>query len=141
MSTPPSTPPNKFVMPQRVADVEKLSANNDTAIRELTARFDRLPPRGEKGETGPKGERGERGADCICKNGRDGKDSTVSWSRRPARSSWQRLRLQDRTRRAATLNRREFLGTVTRRVRTFATDRTRTSGDGQRPARPKQKGC
>ena len=48
MSTPPSTLPNKYVMPQRVADVEKLAANCDTAIRELTARFDRQPPRGER---------------------------------------------------------------------------------------------
>ncbi len=71
MSIPPSTLPNKFVMPQRVADVEKLAANCDTAIRELTVRFDRQPPRGERGETGPAGLsiKGDAGRD-----GRDGKD-------------------------------------------------------------------
>jgi hypothetical protein len=57
-------------MHKRVADVEKLAANCDTAIRELTARFDRQPPRGDPGLTGPKGDSG-RDAVCCCKNGAD----------------------------------------------------------------------
>lgn len=68
MSTPPSTPVNKYVMHKRVEDVEKLAANCDTAIRELTARFDRQPPRGDKGETGP------AGLSITGPAGRDGKD-------------------------------------------------------------------
>ena len=84
MSIPPSTLPNKFVMPQRVADVEKLAANCDTAIRELTARFDRQPPRGERGETGPAGlsikgdagRDGKDGKDGIGYAGRDGMNGT-----------------------------------------------------------------
>jgi hypothetical protein len=76
MSTPPNKPANKFVLHKRVEDVEKLAANNDTAIRELTARFDRQPPRGEQGPIGPQGEPG-RDAVCRCIHGRDGKDSAV----------------------------------------------------------------
>jgi len=95
MSTPPTQPVNKFLMHRRVADVEKLAANSDTAIRELTARFDRQPPKGDPGATGPKGDPGRdgvgmpgrNGTDAVGtpgatgqqgppgKNGRDGKDS------------------------------------------------------------------
>jgi len=69
MSTPPTQPVNKFIMHRRVEDVEKLAANCDTAIRELTARFDRQPPRGEKRETGP------AGLSITGPAGRDGKDA------------------------------------------------------------------
>jgi|ERR1017187_6564649 hypothetical protein len=69
MSTPPTQPVNKFLMHRRVADVEKLAANCDTAIRELTTRFDRLPPKGDPGATGPKGDPGRDG---IGTPGRDG---------------------------------------------------------------------
>src|ERR1017187_5542422 len=72
MSTPPTQPVNKFLMHRRVADVEKLAANCDTAIRELTTRFDRLPPKGDPGATGPKGDPGRDG---IGTPGRDGKDA------------------------------------------------------------------
>lgn len=84
MSTPPTEPVNKYVMHRRVEDVEKLAANCDTAIRELTARFDRQPPRGEKGETGPAGlsitgpagRDGKDGRDGVGYAGRDGMHGT-----------------------------------------------------------------
>jgi hypothetical protein len=71
MSIPPSTPVNKYFMHKRVEDVEKLAANCDTVIRELTARFDRQPPQGERGATGPAGLsiKGDAGRD-----GKDGKE-------------------------------------------------------------------
>jgi hypothetical protein len=76
MSTPPTQPVNKYVMHRRVENVEKLSANNDTAIRALTARFDRQPPQGERGGTGERGEAGRAGdAGRDGLNGAPGRDA------------------------------------------------------------------
>jgi hypothetical protein len=76
MSTPPTQPVNKFIMHRRVENVEKLAANSDTAIRELTARFDRVPPQGERGGTGERGEAGRAGdAGRDGLNGAPGRDA------------------------------------------------------------------
>lgn len=76
MRTPPSTPVNKYVMHSRVEEVEVVAANALTLAKEALAQLKLQPPQGPKGETGEKGDRG-KDAVCICKNGRDGKDSTV----------------------------------------------------------------
>ena len=68
----PEVAPNKFNMTGRVAKLETVVSGVDAAIRELTARFDRIPPKGEQGERGDKGERGPAGNNG--KDGRNGKD-------------------------------------------------------------------
>lgn len=69
----PSAPCTKYNMTARVTELERVICSADAAIRELTARFDRLPPRGEQGPTGPMGLQGKAG-----EPGQDGKDSTIA---------------------------------------------------------------
>ncbi len=77
MRTPPTVPPNKYTAHTRLAECEVVAANALTAAKEALAQLKLQPPQGPKGETGEKGDRG-KDAVCICKNGRDGKDSTVA---------------------------------------------------------------
>jgi len=76
----PSAPCTKYNATVRIIELERVACSVDSAIRELTARFERIPPRGEMGPaglsiTGPAGPAGRDGKDG--RDGRNGADSVV----------------------------------------------------------------